>query len=146
MQRRRWSVGKRVVLRNRFAIGERRENQMTNSFDAKIHPQVRCCVASTNKLVPVHCIIAVVAIHGCQEQACSACVSFRFFAVNVLWRERQGGCGKTGLLLRPLSLPSMWHVLRPHGGALGHIEPGRGIKMLLGLSEPKHLGIEKIEI
>ena len=46
-------MGKRVVLRNRFAIGERRENQMTNSFDAKIHPQVRCFVASTNKLVPV---------------------------------------------------------------------------------------------
>ena len=40
-----------------------------------------------------------------ESKACSTCVSFRFFAVFVVL-ERQGGCRKTGLLLRPLSLPS----------------------------------------
>ena len=29
--------------------------------------------------------------------------------------ERQRGCGKIGLLLRPLSLPSMRHVLHARG-------------------------------
>ena len=45
-----------------------------------------------------------------REQACSTSVSSWFFAVFCC-RERQGGWGKTGLLLRPFSLPSMRHVL-----------------------------------
>ena len=33
-------------------------------------------------------------------------MSFRFFSALLVVRERQGGCGKTGLLLRPFPLPS----------------------------------------
>ena len=39
-----------------------------------------------------------------QEQVCSTCVSFGIFA-EWLFRERQRGCGKIGLLLRPLFPP-----------------------------------------
>ena len=45
------------------------------------------------------------------EQACSTPISFRFFAAVVcVFAERLRGCGKTGLLLRSFSLPSMRHV------------------------------------
>ena len=47
-------------------------------------------------------------------------VSFRFFT-EVLYfeRERQGGCGNSGLLLRPSSLPLMRHVQSTWWSAFG---------------------------
>ena len=43
-------------------------------------------------------------LHRVREQVCSTCVSFGVFAV-LCCLERQRGCGKIGLLLRPLFPP-----------------------------------------
>ena len=82
--------------------------------------RTRTCCASVRLVGPAtvscrHCVRCFLSSKTSEElefafssrgsKACSTCVSFRFFAVFVVL-ERQGGCRKTGLLLRPLSLPS----------------------------------------
>ena len=72
-------------------------------------------------------------------------MSFRFFAV---WfcLERQRGCGKIGLLLRPLFPPlnakcpvRAWWALR------GHVAPGRGGRVETNQTKSLHVSL-RVEI
>ena len=71
---------------------------------------------------PPHSKYRIVCNGSVQEQACSTCMSFRFFPVLLVIRET-GGCGKNWLVTKTVSLPSMERFLvTSHQGKEGGLK------------------------